>query len=146
MADARDPVADLRAIAFLLERAREPTYRVKAFRTAADVVDELPADELAERAAAGTLQELTGIGEVDRAVHRRVAARARCRSTCAGCEATEDDAPLRPTATAAIRAALRGDCHTHSDWSDGGSPIARWPRPRARSGTSTSCSPTTRRG
>ncbi|MEA2704250.1 MAG: putative hydrolase [Actinomycetota bacterium] len=23
----------------------------------------------------------------------------------------------------AIRAALRGDCHTHSDWSDGGSPI-----------------------
>ena len=27
-------------------------------------------------------------------------------------------------ATAALRAALRGDCHTHSDWSDGGSPIA----------------------
>src|SRR5205823_7954752 len=23
----------------------------------------------------------------------------------------------------AIRAALKGDCHTHSDWSDGGSPI-----------------------
>ena len=22
----------------------------------------------------------------------------------------------------ALRAALRGDCHTHSDWSDGGSP------------------------
>src|SRR6185503_19054820 len=26
-------------------------------------------------------------------------------------------------ATAALRSALRGDCHTHSDWSDGGSPI-----------------------
>ncbi len=26
-------------------------------------------------------------------------------------------------AAAALRAALRGDCHTHSDWSDGGSPI-----------------------
>jgi putative hydrolase len=25
---------------------------------------------------------------------------------------------------AALRAALHGDCHTHSDWSDGGSPIA----------------------
>jgi putative hydrolase len=24
----------------------------------------------------------------------------------------------------ALRAALKGDCHTHSDWSDGGSPIA----------------------
>jgi putative hydrolase len=36
-------------------------------------------------------------------------------------EATED-APLDES-SAAIRAALRGDCHTHSDWSDGGSPI-----------------------
>ena len=26
--------------------------------------------------------------------------------------------------TAAIRSALRGDCHAHSDWSDGVSPIA----------------------
>src|SRR6185503_1391997 len=26
-------------------------------------------------------------------------------------------------ATAELRRALRGDCHTHSDWSDGGSPI-----------------------
>jgi putative hydrolase len=32
----------------------------------------------------------------------------------------------RPVAQAgaALRAALRGDCHVHSDWSDGGSPIA----------------------
>ena len=28
-----------------------------------------------------------------------------------------------PDAAAALRAALRGDCHVHSDWSDGGSPI-----------------------
>jgi putative hydrolase len=37
-------------------------------------------------------------------------------------EATEG----RPVSegAAALRAALRGDCHTHSDWSDGGSPIA----------------------
>src|ERR1700721_667463 len=26
------------------------------------------------------------------------------------------------TEHSALRAALRGDCHTHSDWSDGGSP------------------------
>ena len=35
-------------------------------------------------------------------------------------------------AAAALRAALRGDCHTHSDWSDGGSPIQRDGRGRAR--------------
>ena len=28
-----------------------------------------------------------------------------------------------PAAAAALRDALRGDCHSHSDWSDGGSPI-----------------------
>ncbi|MDT4924528.1 MAG: putative hydrolase [Pseudonocardiales bacterium] len=120
MPDPRDPAADLRTIAFLLERAREPTYRVKAFRTAAGVVDGLPADELATRAAEGTLQKLSGIGDVT----------ARCvTESLAGEEpvylrrlqATEDT-PL-DEATSAIRRALRGDCHTHSDWSDGGSPI-----------------------
>ena len=117
---SRDPAADLRQIAFLLERSREPTYRVRAFRTAAGVVDGLTADELAERATAGTLQELAGIGAVT----------ARCvTESLAGevpvylrrLEATED-APLDES-TAMLRAALRGDCHVHSDWSDGGSPI-----------------------
>jgi putative hydrolase len=120
VATPRDPAADLRQIAFLLERAREPTYRVKAFRNAATVVDGLAPDELAERAAAGTLEKLAGIGAVT----------ARCiGESLAGeepvylrrLEATEET-PL-DQATAALRAALRGDCHTHSDWSDGGSPI-----------------------
>ncbi len=116
----RDPVADLRRIAFLLERANEPTFRVKAFRSAAAVAESLPAAELAERAAQGTLRELAGIGEVT----------ARCLD-----ESLRGEEPAylrrlsatdaRPVAEegAALRAALRGDCHTHSDWSDGGSPI-----------------------
>jgi putative hydrolase len=60
----RDPVADLRHIAFLLERALEPSYRVKAFRTAAGVIEALPDTELAERVAAATLKKLAGIGDV----------------------------------------------------------------------------------
>jgi putative hydrolase len=120
VATPRDPAADLRQIAFLLERALEPTYRVKAFRTAASVVDDLPADELADRAAADTLQQLAGIGKVT----------AQCITESLSGEVpvylrrleAVEDAPM-DAATAAVRSALRGDCHTHSDWSDGGSPI-----------------------
>ena len=60
----RDAAADLRSIAFCLERALEPSYRVRAFRAAAGVVDRTPAEELADRARAGSLTELSGIGKV----------------------------------------------------------------------------------
>jgi putative hydrolase len=117
---SRDPTADLRQIAFLLERSGEPSYRVRAFRKAAATVATLDTAELADRAAAGTLRELDGIGEV---TARTVA------------ESLSGEVPVylrrllatggEPVAAGGerIRAALRGDCHTHSDWSDGGSPI-----------------------
>jgi histidinol phosphatase-like PHP family hydrolase len=116
----RDPAEDLRSIAFCLERALEPSYRVRAFRTAAKTVAETDPDDLRQRAAHGTLVELKGIGKVTATV---------ISESLSGEEPvylrrvlTLGDTPVSDGA-AALRAALRGDCHTHSDWSDGGSPI-----------------------
>jgi len=121
----RDAAADLRSIAFCLERALEPSYRVRAFRTAAATVDRTPAAELADRARAGTLTELPGLGKVTATV---------VTESLTGQEPvylrrvrTLGDRPVAEGA-AALRAALKGDLHTHSDWSDGGSPIEEMAR------------------
>ncbi len=114
------PVAALRRIAFLLERGRADTFKVQAYRKAAAAILPLPADEIARRVADGSLTDLAGIGSsTARVIGDAVAGRTPERLA----EAEEQYGVLPVSGGDGLRRALRGDLHSHSDWSDGGSPI-----------------------
>jgi putative hydrolase len=81
----------------------------------------MPASELAALAAAGRLQRIPGVGKST----AQAIAEALAGAVPAYLAKLETEPPtLELDASAqALLDQLRGDCHSHSDWSDGGSPI-----------------------
>jgi putative hydrolase len=112
-----DPVTALRQIAYYKDRAREDPRRVMAYRNAADIVEELSEADRDRHGAANSWQSLPGIGP-------------KTAKVIAQAWAGREPDPLVELRSSAkdlgggdIRAALKGDLHVHSNWSDGSAPI-----------------------
>ena len=112
-----DPVTALRQIAYYKDRSRQDSKRVMAYRNAADIVERLDDAERERHGQANSWQSLPGIGPEDSKGHRSGLGRTRTR--CPGRIAL----CCNDLGGGEIRAALRGDLHLHSNWSDGSAPI-----------------------
>jgi putative hydrolase len=112
-----DAVDALNEIASLLEYDLAPRFKVQAFRRAAAVIDGMPAAELRERVADGRLARTKGIGSrtlevISQAVEGGVP------------DYLEGLRSARPALQASeLAGLLRGDLHSHTEWSDGTVPI-----------------------
>lgn len=119
MTPTRDATAALTEAIRYLDRSLAPTQKVRAFTRARSIVAELDPEELTSRVREGTITDLEGIGTstgsviVDAVVGR----------PSEYLERLESSTRVDPGAGADLAAALRGDCHSHTTWSDGGADV-----------------------
>ncbi|MCW2516191.1 MAG: hypothetical protein JWR11_5233 [Mycobacterium sp.] len=113
-----DPVAALRQIAYYKDRAREDSRRVMAYRNAADTVERLDDAQREKHGKANSWQSLPGVGPKTAKVIAQAWA-GREPDTLIELRSAAKD-----LGGGEIRAALKGDLHLHSNWSDGSAPIS----------------------
>ena len=102
-----------------LDRELAPGPKVRAFQRALAVVDNLGDAELSERAATGTLTDIDGVGPST----ARVITEALAGIDDGYLAELEQRSRIPVGAGAPVLERLRGDCHCHTDWSDGGAPL-----------------------
>ena len=117
------PIDALNQIAFRLERNGADTFKVQAFRRAARAVKDMPDDELEALAESGQLQNIDGVGKsTAQVIAEALEGKVPAYLAKIDKELTKNDLAVDGQA-AELLGSLKGDCHSHSDWSDGGSPI-----------------------
>lgn len=114
------PVEALAQAIHYLDRAGDGGFKLRAYVRAMDIVRGLPEEEVLQRVHSGTLTDLDGIGDS--------IARLISDVVLTGRSAKLDELDRATTvpvsdAAAPYRAALRGDCHLHTTWSDGGAAL-----------------------
>jgi putative hydrolase len=114
------PVEVLERIAYLLERGGAESYKVSAFRRAARAVAALEPEQLRALHKSGMLTQIPTVG----ATTAKIISEALSGETPVYLlELERRGGPALSQTATELRAAVRGDCHSHSDWSDGGSPV-----------------------
>lgn len=115
------PVEALERAIYLLDRGAAPSSKVRAFQRAIDAIAGLDDAEVARLAADGRLESLPNIGPSTGGV---IADAVASRSS-PYLERLEGDTvvPTGGLEGDELLAALRGDCHSHTTWSDGGASL-----------------------
>src|SRR6201993_1604232 len=112
-----DPVTALRQIAYYKDRSRQDPKRVMAYRKAADIIEGLDDAARERHGQANSWQSLPGIGPKTAKVIAQAWAGREPEALIELRSAAQD------LGGGDIRAALKGDLHVHSNWSDGSAPI-----------------------
>ncbi|WP_394550708.1 PHP domain-containing protein [Agromyces sp. MMS24-JH15] len=124
-----DAASALEEIARLLERELANPYKARAFRKALGIVESLGPDAVVAKVADGTLRRTPGIGDTTYAV---IAEASAGRVPAYLAELREQAGTTG--APSGLAAQLRGDLHSHSEWSDGTTSIAAMAKAAAAAG------------
>lgn len=123
------PADALRRIAYLLEAEGSRGYKAEAFRRAAASVDAVSPEDLSRLDRHNRLETLPGVGKTTAAVVREALSGSLPSYLLALEQRAEGAGPV-----GALLRGLHGDCHSHSNWSDGGTSIEEMARAAAALG------------